>query len=1091
MSRSTRSVLWSTPLVTMTIAALALWGCGGGGSGTAVSGGTHVDGGVGSVGKDSGMDGGGGRGGGAAGAAGPGSSVAGTGGSAAGAGGAAAGTGGSSTGAGGSAAGIGGSSADAGVAAAGAGGSSMDAGGSAAGTGGSSAGAGGASPGAGGAAAGAGGTAPICPGGTGCTATGNVPGICAGNVCIPCTNDAAGDAACVVAYGTGQICVSNACVAGDCHNANAECTNGEVCLSNTCSPCTADVQCGNGMLCDGNACVTGDCRATDDCPAVGGLVCINRVCSPCTTDTQCSLYGADICVSNVCTLGNCHSTGNCGSTGQICNLTNHTCSACSSDAQCADPANYNTGHYCQNNVCVAGSCRASIDCPGGKLCNASLTCISCNNSTECTVAFGSNHVCVGGSCVSGNCSSTTGCVGSGQLCQGTTCVGCNADIDCTNDPAYGAEHICSNHQCISGNCHTSGDCVASGNQLCDAGTHTCAGCISDAACQADTTYGSTAICLDAACSAGDCHDTSNDCTNGQVCGASTAHACGACTGDTQCANDAHYGPGHICYLSSCTPGDCHGTSVDCKLNGNPGLICGASAANTCGKCSTDTQCKSDTVYGIGTICETAAGAKQGTCVSSTCITSGACAANASDFCCGSTCVPGNCCVDEDCGSFGTACVAHTCSACNAVSGNKFYVDPVNGNDSTATGSDMAGAVTAPGCAFKTVARAIQAIPPSPAVGTQIIVIGRPSTPTDLVASDLQSAAAAIILPANTTLTTAGGAITITLKTTVQGTAAGFQLQNNGSGIAGNPAAPLTLNGTFTAGNVKQTGIGVIVNPAAGSTSTFNLSNVTILNTNGHGIRVNAGNLNIGAGVVVNGSNQDGLLVAAGVANINNASGAQTLFTNNVARGVESSGTGSVNIIGTPGAPIPSNNGTVVSSFNNEGIRINQTPGAAGLGTNSIDGLVAWANLAIGAHLYGGSLVKIRNSIFLSNVTYGVQVSSANGTTAAGNDVSALDLGTPADFGHNYLQAPLGALGFNSSGGLCVALSNYAAAAGQPATLTETMKASGNQMVTTGNTQVDCSITAGTITQGTCGGMRSSGINAATNITTTTTFSLCK
>jgi len=66
-----------------------------------------------------------------------------------------------------------------------------------------------------------------------------------------------------------------------------------------------------------------------------------------------------------------------------------------------------------------------------------------------------------------------------------------------------------------------------------------------------------------------------------------------------------------------------------------------------------------------------------------------------------------------CASSGVACVGHTCSACNAVSGNKFYVDPVNGNDLTATGSNMSGTSVAPGCAFKTISQAIHQMPATP------------------------------------------------------------------------------------------------------------------------------------------------------------------------------------------------------------------------------------------------------------------------------------------------------------------------------------------------------------------------------------------
>src|SRR6185312_575355 len=146
-----------------------------------------------------------------------------------------------------------------------------------------------------------------------------------------------------------------------------------------------------------------------------------------------------------------------------------------------------------------------------------------------------------------------------------------------------------------------------------------------------------------------------------------------------------------------------------------------------------------------------------------------------------------------------------------------------------------------------------------------------------------------------------------------------------------------------------------------------ISNLTIENTGGIGIRVNAGTLNIGGGVTVSGSTSDGLLVAAGTANISNASGTQTLFTgNNI--GIEAQGTGAVNITGTP-TSVPSNNGTVLSSFNvNDGVRIDQTPGS--VTTCSIDGLVAWGNgapnVAPGVRLLGGSNVKIRNSVLLSN-----------------------------------------------------------------------------------------------------------------------------
>ena len=157
----------------------------------------------------------------------------------------------------------------------------------------------------------------------------------------------------------------------------------------------------------------------------------------------------------------------------------------------------------------------------------------------------------------------------------------------------------------------------------------------------------------------------------------------------------------------------------------------------------------------------------------------------------------------------------------------------------------------------------------------------------------------ITLPSNTTLTTTGGPVTLPVPA---GTL--FQLNNPASAISGGgSAAPLVLDGINHAG-----GTAILVSPGA-STSTSSISNLTIKNTNSDGIRVTAGTLTVGAGVVVSGSNADGIDVTGGAANINNASGTQTLFTNNASYGIEVGTLGSVSITGTPGS-VPSNSGTV-------------------------------------------------------------------------------------------------------------------------------------------------------------------------------------
>jgi hypothetical protein len=889
------------------------------------------------------------------------------------------------------------------------------------------------------------------------------------------------DAVCVTAYGTGYICASGGCVTGTCH-AGTDCAGGQLCSASahTCAACTTDSGCqnsygGSNYLCVSGACVAGNCRATADC--TGGLVCTNMICSACSADGQCPTN--NICVGGACIPGNCHSTTNCG-TGQICDLATHGCSACATDTQCAAVANYDAGHYCQTGACVAGQCRTANDCTGGKICSTGLACVACTTTIECTAALGSNHICTAGACVSGNCTTSSDCTGGGQLCKSSACAACAIDSDCTSDPVYGAQHLCVAGVCTAGSCRSSADCT--GGQICNTTTHSCGACASDTACRADTTYGSTFICLASVCVTGDCHDTSADCTAGKICGITTAHTCGSCATDANCVADSRYAAGNICYQGSCGPGDCHATSTDCTGT-NSGLICGVSTTNTCGPCATDGQCKSDTVFSAD-ICTTATGNNKGKCVSAACpVNSTACGPNPADFCCNLQCVAGNCCNDTDCvnnASFGIgyACRANSCSQCAPASGNKYYVDPVNGNDQTATGSGLSGTTATPSCSFKTITRAIAVIGNAAPANTKIILTGVAGQTLVLPSPTAAAPPLPITLPPNVILTTTTGPITITLVTTAAGNPAGFRLLNAGSGIVGDPSAPLTLDG-----NGHAAGIGVQVTAGAGSVT---LSNVTIQNTGGHAINVTSGTLNIGAGVVVTGAARDGLLVSGGVANITVPAGqAQTSFNNNTSHGIETSGLGSVNVTGVVSAPVPSNNGTVIVSNNTiAGLRINQTVGGAGL-QSAITGLVAWANGNYGARVFGGSKVKIRSSVFGANAVDGILVSNSGGTVA-GNDLSAIDLGTVASPGLNYLQTPLGALGTNLTAGLCVGMSGGMGAL--------TLNAAGNFLVSTASTpaQVNCSTTAATVSKAaTCTGHNSiGGMGAAGGTTVMINLNMC-
>jgi hypothetical protein len=224
------------------------------------------------------------------------------------------------------------------------------------------------------------------------------------------------------------------------------------------------------------------------------------------------------------------------------------------------------------------------------------------------------------------------------------------------------------------------------------------------------------------------------------------------------------------------------------------------------------------------------------------------------------------------------------------------------------------------------------------------------------------------------------------------------------------------------GASNTSGIGISVSP--GTNRSASISYVTLQNTGGHGISVTNGTFNIGQGVTVKNAGtaakrRDGLNITSGTVRINVTAGqATTSFLNNTQHGIYVTGSGVLNVTGVPVlSPAPNGQGTVVVSGNfSTGVRIFEAPGT---GLSTIDGLVSWANTASGLRVYGGSKVKVRNSVFLANGANGVYVTSYDGT-AAGNDLSQIDLGTAADKGRNTIQALLGSN--PDITGLCVAMS---------------------------------------------------------------------
>jgi hypothetical protein len=647
----------------------------------------------------------------------------------------------------------------------------------------------------------------------------------------------------------------------------------------------------------------------------------------------------------------------------------------------------------------------------------------------------------------GGCPLGTACPlagGKNGVCGAEGCAACkDPGDDAACVAAYGAGKICLQGSCATGGCRDSTGCPA--GQQCNTSTHQCSDCTTDAACKGDTAYGAGYICVAGKCEKGDCHDTSLECPAGQICGVAKPHFCGPCAMAAQCVADTgRYGAGYVCSEGGkCAKGDCGGSSTECT-GGKDGQICGVTTPNTCGACTEDSQCRADPRYkDAKPMCFTAAGADNGRCVANTCPTNGQkCAGNAADICCGNKCIPGSCCDGDDapCKAMGAAftCVANTCTTCDTVAGNQYFVDPVGGNDTAATGSGKGGGIASRACMFKTLSAALERLPATPAAGTTITIVGEAGKVTQLVAAAEKYP---IKIPENVKVTTQDGAIELKLPEGKEG----FHLLGKNAALTPAGTARLTIDG---AGKAKA---GVTVKLASNSDE-ITITNVVITKTNDDGMRILAGTAHIGAGIEVSDAGTSaakfsGLDVAGGRANIDVATG-KAVFANNSKHGISVTLLGELDITGKPAGAPGGGDGTIVVRNNGDaGIHIGQKPADPALKNNDVRGVVAHANQGPGLRVQGGSRLKLRDSVLLANGGSGVSIEPADATDA-GNGVANIDLGVMNDPGKNILQNLLGS-NPNTGAGLCVDVPKPAVGA--------VVKARGNTFAGAG-AALDCAAT---------------------------------
>jgi hypothetical protein len=245
----------------------------------------------------------------------------------------------------------------------------------------------------------------------------------------------------------------------------------------------------------------------------------------------------------------------------------------------------------------------------------------------------------------------------GKVCNKNVCAGCTSDAECD------AEQICEKGACIKGNCRSAADCKD--GQICT--NYICSPCQNDESC------GEGKICENQACRAGCredkhcgqsqvCDQTdllckgcvkNEDCSGGLICQNNT---CKACTADPECQS------GKLCINGSCITGDCR-LSSEC----NDGKVC---KNYTCSACTADPECDSGKLCINGSCitgdCRLSSECSNGkVCKNYTC---SACTADpecdSGKLCINGSCITGDCRLSSEC-SNGKVCKNNICSACTA------------------------------------------------------------------------------------------------------------------------------------------------------------------------------------------------------------------------------------------------------------------------------------------------------------------------------------------------------------------------------------------------------------------------------------------
>lgn len=479
---------------------------------------------------------------------------------------------------------------------------------------------------------------------------------------------------------------------------------GSLCVDGTCTavlPCASDKECiGNGAVCSPELGVCVECVATADCPS--DTSCSAYSCQPpavaCESSKDCAALGK-VCdkVAGACV--DCAAPEDCAA-GAVCLQRTCVIPACvEGEATCvdavtqrscrADGLGFRVDACKSGELCVAGSCKATVCAPGSKRCEPTgggiQLCDASGTGWGVAAACPTGEVCADGVCAKAACApGTTACQGSqlascksdgsgwstapcpsGESCAAlsggaacakqvctpgaTQCAGeqvqaCdanglqwNAGDDCSKPGPDGKAQLCVAGVCQPAVC-TEGatSCGAAGALLtCKAGAWTTGSC------------GSGKTCVSGSC-------VTQSCVPGtKACGGDTTVVCNATGTDFEVVADCTQA-GDACGLGACKDGVCTMTAVDC----DDGQACtkdGCDAAKGCTHAAAEGPCDDGDACTVGDACSS------GACVAGT----GAPDCDDGEACTTDSCEKAKGCQHDASKQEGQACAAVALGKCKA------------------------------------------------------------------------------------------------------------------------------------------------------------------------------------------------------------------------------------------------------------------------------------------------------------------------------------------------------------------------------------------------------------------------------------------